>query len=33
MKGIRVPFKYSNKLLLNKDTLETHYKVIHRIEK
>ena len=33
MKGIRVPCKYCNKLFLNKETLKTHYKIIHRIEK
>ena len=33
MKGIRVPCKYSIKQFLNIDTLKTHYKVIHRIEK
>ena len=33
MKGIRVPCKYCDKLFLNKETLNTHYKVIHRIEK
>ena len=33
MKGIRVPCKYCDKLFLNKETLKTHYKVIHRIEK
>ena len=31
MKGIRVPCKYCNKLFLNKETLKTHYKIIHRI--
>ena len=33
MKDIRVPCKYCIKQFLNKDTLKTHYKVIHRIEK
>ena len=33
MKGIRVPCKYCIKHFYNKDTLEMHYKVIHRIEK
>ena len=31
MKGIRVPCKYCIKHFYNKDTLETHYRVIHRI--
>ena len=33
MKGMRVPCKYCIKHFHNKDTLEMHYKVIHRIEK
>ena len=33
MKDIRVPCKYCIKQFLNKDTLKTHYKDIHRIEK
>ena len=33
MKGIRMPCKYCIKHFYNKDTLEMHYKVIHRIEK
>ena len=33
MRGIRVLGKYCNKLFLNKETLKTHYKIIHRIEK
>ena len=33
MKGIRVPCKYCIKHFYDKDTLEMHYKVIHRIEK
>ena len=33
MKGIREPCKYSIKQFLNIDTLKTHYRVIHRIEK
>ena len=31
MKGIRVPCKYCIKHFCNNDTLETHYRVIHRI--
>ena len=31
MKGIRVPCKYCIKHFYNNDTLETHYRVIHRI--
>ena len=31
MKGIRVPCKYSIKHFYDNDTLETHYRVIHRI--
>ena len=31
MKGIRVPCNYCIKQFLNKDTLKTHYRVIHRI--
>ena len=31
MKGIRVPCKYCIKQFLNKGTLKTHYRVIHRI--
>ena len=31
MKGIRVPCKYCIKHFYDKDTLETHYKVIHRL--
>ena len=31
MKGVRLPFKYCIKHFHNKDTLETHYRVIHRI--
>ena len=31
MKGIRVPCKYCIKQFLNKGTLETHYRVIHRL--
>ena len=30
MKGIRVPCKYCIKHFYNKDTLKTHYRVIHR---
>ena len=33
MKGIKVLYKYCNKLFLNKELLKTHYKTIHRIEK
>ena len=33
MAGVRVPCKYCTKAFLNKETLEKHYKVIHRIEK
>ena len=33
MKGIRVPCKYCIKHFYNKDALERHYKVTHRIEK
>ena len=33
VKGIKVPCKYCNKLFLNKETLKTHDKIIHRIEK
>ena len=31
MKGVRVPCKYCIKHFYNKDTLETHYRVIHRL--
>ena len=31
MKGIRVPCNYCIKQFLNKDTLKTHYRVIHRL--
>ena len=31
MKGVRVPCKYCIKQFLDKDTLETHYRVIHRL--
>ena len=31
MKGVRVPCKYCIKHFYNNDTLETHYRVIHRI--
>ena len=31
MKGIRVPCKYCIKHFFNKDKLETHYRVIHRL--
>ena len=31
MKGIRLPCKYWIKHFYNKDTLETHYRVIHRL--
>ena len=31
MKGIRVPCSYCIKQFLNKDTLKTHYRVIHRL--
>ena len=31
MKGIRVPCKYCIKHFYDKDTLKTHYKVIHRL--
>ena len=33
MAGVRIPCKYCTKVFLNKETLEKHYKVIHRIEK
>ena len=33
MQGIRVPCKYCEKAFLSKETPETHYKIIHRIEK
>ena len=33
MDGIRIPCKYCSKAFCNKDTLNNHYKVIHRIEK
>ena len=33
MAGVRVPCKYCTRAFLNKETLEKHYKVIHRIEK
>ena len=31
MKGVRVPCKYCIKHFYNNDTLETHYRVIHRL--
>ena len=31
MKGVRVPCKYCIKQFLNKDTLTTHYRVIHKL--
>ena len=31
MKGIKLPCKYCVKQFLNKDTLATHYRVIHRL--
>ena len=31
MKGIRVPCKYCSRLFFNKDTLNIHYRVIHKI--
>ena len=33
MAGVRIPCKYCTKAFLNKETLEKHYNVIHRIEK
>ena len=33
MAGIRIPCKYCTRAFINKETLEKHYKVIHRIEK
>ena len=33
MDGIRIPCKYCSKAFCNKETLNNHYKVIHRIEK
>ena len=33
MAGILIPCKYCTRAFLNKETLEKHYKVIHRIEK
>ena len=33
MAGVRVPCKYCTRAFLNKETLEKHCKVIHRIEK
>ena len=33
MVGVRIPCKYCSKAFKNKKTLNTHYKVIHRIEK
>ena len=33
MEGIRIPCKYCSKAFCNKETLNNHYKVIHRIEK
>ena len=33
MAGVRVPCKYCTRAFLNKETLEKHYKVIHRVEK
>ena len=33
MAGVRIPCKYCTKEFLNKETLEKHYNIIHRIEK
>ena len=33
MAGVRIPCKYCTKAFLNKETLEKHYNIIHRIEK
>ena len=33
MDGVRIPCKYCTKAFTNKEKLEIHYKVIHRIEK
>ena len=33
MAGVRIPCKYCTKAFLNKETLEKHYSIIHRIEK
>ena len=33
MEGIRIPCKYCSRAFCNKETLNNHYKVIHRIEK
>ena len=33
MAGVRIPCKYCSKAFKNKKTLNSHYKVIHRIEK
>ena len=33
MEGIRIPCKYCSKAFCSKETLNNHYKVIHRIEK
>ena len=33
MDGVRIPCKYCTRAFINKETLEKHYTVIHRIEK
>ena len=33
MAGVRIPCKYCTRAFINKETLEKHYKVIHRTEK
>ena len=33
MAGVRIPCKYCTKAFLNKEILEKHYNIIHRIEK
>ena len=33
MAGVRIPCKYCTKAFRNKETLEKHYNIIHRIEK
>ena len=33
MAGVRIPCKYCTRAFLNKETLEKHYKVFHKIEK
>ena len=33
MAGVRIPCKYCTRAFINKEKLEIHYKVIHKIEK